>query len=168
MSGGRVDAAAVDSDRVNVGVAEYRITNEAVKLSTSGLGSCLAVVLFDGRGTAGLGHFMLPKRPNGSDDVQSKFVDTGIRSMLEEMNRIGVDRSNLRAKIAGGSTLLPNPTGEQPIGPQNVDEAQRILGELQVPVLGMDVGEDYGRSVEFDMATETMTVDGAHEDTIQI
>jgi chemotaxis protein CheD len=169
MREGGVDARQPARDRVNVGVAEFHVTDDGVDLATSGLGSCVAVALYDERRrVAGMGHFMLPAMPDGSDDDAAKFVDTGVRAMVDEMVARGANRGRLTAKMAGGGTLLPDLGDDDPIGPQNVEAAERLFDDMGVSLLGRDVGDDYGRSVEFDPETGAMTVVGAHTETIEL
>lgn len=164
-----VDVRRSRSDRINVGVAESYVTDDGVGLATSGLGSCLAVAVYDDRReVAGLGHFMLPAMPEDSEEDDAKFVDAGLRALVDEVSARGARRSELSAKMAGGGTLLPGLATEDPVGPQNVEAARRLFEDLRVSLVAEDVGEDYGRSVEFDPRTGTMTVDGAHTDTIEL
>lgn len=164
-----VEVRSLGADRINVGVAESYVSDDGVDLATSGLGSCLAVAVYDERReVAGLGHFMLPARPEDSDENDAKFVDAGLRAMVDDVSARGARRSELSAKMAGGGTLLPNLAADDAVGPQNVEAARRLFEDLRVSLVAEDVGGDYGRSIEFDPRTGTMTVDGAHTDTIEL
>ena len=61
-----VEGRADFTDRIKVSVADYAVSSEGV-LTTSGLGSCLGIAIYDpGRKIASLVHPMLPPR-NGDE-----------------------------------------------------------------------------------------------------
>ena len=95
------------------------------------LGSCLSVVLYHSRlGIGGICHGVLPtcpKKINCSDGCQEKFtyVDCSIRQMVKLFDRLGSDRSEIKAKCFGGADIFSRPI-EKPgllsVGRQNSED----------------------------------------------
>lgn len=153
-------------DRVRVGLAEYHVAGGDVNLSTSGVGSCLAVGVHDGTaGTAGLVHLMLPAAQGTDGEVAAKFVDAGIPALVEGMEAAGARRSRTVAKVAGGADLLNNGGG---IGRRNEAAARAVLDDLGVPIEGTDLGGECGRTVVLDATTGEMTVRRATGEEVTI
>jgi chemotaxis protein CheD len=148
------------TDRIKVGIADFAVGDDESHLSTSGLGSCVGIALHDDRaGVVGLAHAMLPDG-EGKDD-EAKYVDTAVRSLVTEMEREGATRRQLRAKLAGGSTMFEFDSADESVGDRNVAAAQSVLAELDIPVVAEDVGGDHGRSLELDGATGALHVRSA-------
>lgn len=156
--------------RVKVGIADYAVADDHVVLSTSGLGSCLGIALFDERsGVTGLLHAMLPTAEEGpSGTSPAKYVDTGVDSLVAEMVDAGASPRALTAKMVGGSTMLDlTPTDEGSIGDRNVAAARAEFTERGIPIVTEDVGGEYGRSVLFDTESHELAVKTAYKgDTV--
>lgn len=141
---------------IRVRMAEYSIGKCPDILVTIGLGSCIGIALYDGFSKiGGLVHIMLPK-DNRNGLKPSKYADTGIPFLVDKMIESGADKSKLTAKIAGGAHMFSN-SGDISfqIGRRNIEAVRKILSELNIPITGEDIGEDYGRTMEF------YTVDGS-------
>ena len=136
--------------RRSVGVADYAVTVDETTLITSGLGSCVAVGLFDGSSAAGLIHVMLPRADDRGVDNPAKFADTGIPTVIGALEDAGARTGELFAKLAGGSEMIAFHSQERSIGDRNVEAVQTVLDDLGIPILGEDVGGDEGRTVEVD------------------
>lgn len=154
--------AIEDSPTIKVGIADAAVTTNGCTIRTSGLGSCLGIVLYDEQtGVAGLVHVMLPEGDDETVTEPSKFVDTGIESLLEEMEEHGANRSTIVAKIAGGSDMLDLSEGTGRIGRRNAEKATEILHEYDISIEATDTGGDHGRSLELDTTTGSLTVSRA-------
>lgn len=134
--------------RRSVGVAEYGVTVDGTSLITSGLGSCVAVGIYDGTVAAGLVHVMLPTADDRPVENPAKFADTGISTLIGALAEAGARPESLAAKIAGGSEMIAFRAQERSIGERNVEAVRTALDEAGVPLLGEDVGGDEGRTVE--------------------
>ena len=76
-----------------VGIAEYTVVTDDTQLSTSGVGSCLGIVLRDSfSDVSGLIHVMLPTAAESRDGNPTKFVDTGLPLLIEEMVEAGASK----------------------------------------------------------------------------
>jgi len=82
-----------------VRIAEVRIDRAPSVLKAYGLGSCVAVGLYDPEtGLGGLGHMLLPDRPENSPiGSESKYVDAGIRQIVSDLVHAGANRDLLIA-----------------------------------------------------------------------
>lgn len=139
---------------VRVKVADYAVSNGGAVLSTIGLGSCVAIALYDqATGIGGLAHVLLPNEGMSRDrSNRAKFSSTAVPLLIEEMRRIGA-RGNLVAKIAGGSSMFAAliPAGGVNMGERNVIATREALRVHRIPIAGEDTGGDHGRSVYFDL-----------------
>ncbi|PSP28208.1 chemotaxis protein CheD [Halobacteriales archaeon QH_2_65_14] len=153
------------SERVKVGIAEYEVTTESVALTTSGLGSCVGVALYDGEtAAAGLVHVMLPVADEMDDGRAAKFADTGTELLIAEMEKRGANRRDIEAKIAGGSDMLDFSEGGSGIGDRNVEQVKETLDDHGIPIVAEDIGGDHGRSVRLDASTGDLHVKSANRE----
>jgi chemotaxis protein CheD len=135
-----------EPERFKVGIAEYEVTADSAELTTSGLGSCVGVALYDThRNIAGLVHVMLPKAEEIGDDSPAKFADTGTELLIDEMKALGATTRHIVAKIAGGSDMLDFSESDPGIGDRNVTQVTDTLENAGIPIVGEDVGGDHGR-----------------------
>jgi len=142
-------AAADDPGRIKVGVGELAVTTDDAVLTTSGLGSCVAVALVDERaGVRGLLHAMLPAGEDRTTAISrpAKYVDTGIDSLIGALDDAGADPRRLEARVAGGAEMLDLTDA---VGPRNVQRVGEVLDAVGVPVVASDVGDAVGRTVRF-------------------
>lgn len=155
-----------------VGIAELRVAGGQAVLKAYGLGSCLAVALYDpGRRMGALAHTLLPqRRPGEPIDGGAKFVDEAIRLMVAELERAGADLTRVQAKIAGGANMFEADylTVIQGIGVRNARSARDTLAALDIPLVAEDVGGNRGRTVEFDLASGQLLVYCAREQRVTI
>ncbi|WP_267163905.1 chemotaxis protein CheD [Halovenus salina] len=157
------DSEGTTPERIKVGIAEYEVTADGATLTTSGLGSCVGVALYDEHsGRAGLVHVMLPAAEEVDDGKPAKFADTGTELLIEELEAIGANKRSLEAKIAGGSDMLDFSEGGSGIGDRNVDQVKTTLSEHNISLTGEDVGGDHGRSVRLKASTGDLVVKSAN------
>jgi chemotaxis protein CheD len=162
---------SVTEDIVNVGVAEYFVTHNPHILASYGLGSCVGVALYDQkRKIGGLAHIMLPdSRSMSKKGNLGKFADTAIAVMVEEMEKLGSRRMDIKARIAGGACMftipgavnprnIPGPCLGMQIGERNVDAAKAALKEIKVQLVAEDTGGNYGRTMRFDISSGKVTI----------
>jgi chemotaxis protein CheD len=154
------------ADRVSI--AQARVDRAPTVLKAYGLGSCVAVSLYDPETQRGaLGHMLLPNRPEKNPlGSESKYVDAGICQMVDELVRAGANRDTLTAKITGGANMFESvyQTLINSIGARNARSARETLAKLEIPVVGEEVGGNQGRTVEFDLASGNMMVYCARDD----
>ncbi len=132
-----------------VGIGEFRVAKGAV-LKTIGLGSCIGIALYDPLvKVGGLAHVMLPRSSNGTKR-SAKYADHAVEMMLEAMERVGVDRDRVVAKMAGGAQIFKHMTMDiLKIGDRNVEAIKSVLDDFGVRLVAQDVGGNQGRTVYF-------------------
>lgn len=139
-------------EMVIVGMADLNAVKNPGILTTLGLGSCVGIALYDPISkVAGLAHCMLPDSTQiQNNNSEAKFVDTATARLIIEMQRLGANKSLLRAKIAGGAQMFAfNATNElMRIGDRNVEATIKVLAKYNIPILAKDTGSTYGRTVE--------------------
>lgn len=147
---------------VRVRVAEMAVLRREGTLSTIGLGSCVAIVLYDAEArVGGLAHVLLPGLELARDRSNAaKFPETAVPSLLNAMEREGARRERVRARLVGGASMFTAllPLGGMNIGERNVIASRAALETAGVPIDGEDVGRDHGRSVFLDIATGAVEV----------
>jgi chemotaxis protein CheD len=142
-----------------VKMAQIEVAEVPVVLKTT-LGSCVGVVLHDGRARiCGLAHVVLP-RSEGRDDSPGKYADTAIPALLEGMGRLGSRRQHVTAFLAGGAAMFRGSADGAiaTIGDQNVQAVRRILADLRIPISAEDTGGGHGRTIAFDASTASFDV----------
>lgn len=135
--------------RVRVGVGDLAVVTDDATLTTSGLGSCVAVAMADRRaGVRGLLHAMLPSaaRSRPAGPRPGKYVDSGIDALCTALVDAGAASARLDARLVGGAELLDLTAA---VGPQNVERARERLTAASIPIVASDVGADVGRTVRF-------------------
>lgn len=156
------------SQRLRIGISEYRIATAPGTLVTYGLGSCLGIVLYDAELKAGgMAHTLLPKpRAGMSAERKTKFVTTAIQLMLDELLDLGCQRDNLVAKLFGGANMFAGlqPPDKETIGQRNIRTAKEMLAELGLPLIAEDTGGSSGRTLVFDLDSGQVLVRSVRED----
>jgi len=146
----------IDADQtteIRVKVAECAVGRDEQTLITIGLGSCVAIALYDSVArVGGLAHTLLPDETMARDRSNpAKFAASAVTLLLAEMTRLGADATRVRAKLVGGASMFANllPAGGINIGDRNVTAARRALEQNGIRIVAEDVGSDHGRSVHF-------------------
>ena len=136
-----------------VGISDVKVAKGETQLVTYALGSCVGVCIYDDVAQiGGMLHAMLPdstKIRNNSN--RAKFVDTGFLDLLVLLEKNGVKKEDLVAKLAGGAQMFnfSGNTDISAIGQRNVDAAKEILAKHKIRIVAEDTGLDYGRTIEF-------------------
>jgi len=117
---------------------------------TTILGSCVATCLWDDvAGVGGINHFLLP-HDAGRGLPSLRFGTPALARLLESVVELGARVERLRAKLFGGASVLAALRRDTPsLGAQNVELARRFLWEEGIPLVGSDVGGDFGRKLLF-------------------
>ncbi len=140
---------------VHVMAGQHRVGIGEGTLSIIGLGSCVAVVLYDETSqVGGLAHVLLPDPSYSTDtDKLGRYASTAIPALLDELTMAGADRARITARLVGGSCMFQEllPPDQPHIGARNVDAARLALARDGVSIVAEDVGGDFGRSIHFDL-----------------
>jgi chemotaxis protein CheD len=140
-----------------VRVADWAVDAGDVVLVTLGLGSCVAVALYDGQARAGaLVHLLLPSPTLARDRSNpARFPGTAVPLLLEELAKVGAQRARLTARLIGGASMFGPGSGSgggAGMGERNVAAAREVLAAARIPVTGEEVARHHGRSVYFFLA----------------
>jgi chemotaxis protein CheD len=120
-------------------------------LVTVGLGSCVAILLYDAEArVGGLAHVLLPSPALARRDANpAKFPQFAVPRLLELMAVEGARPERITARLAGGASMFATlaPPGTVQMGERNLVAARQALSSQGVPLVGEAVGGDYGRTV---------------------
>ena len=131
------------------------------------LGSCIGVALYDrGHRVAGLAHVVLPTS-QGVVELPGKFMNTAIPALLEEMVQSAGRGVEPTARIAGGANMFATEV-VRTIGLQNIEASERILSEMEIPIVGRHCGGEQGRRMTLDAASGIITIDLVGMDRIEL
>jgi chemotaxis protein CheD len=134
-----------------VRVADLRVGAKEDVLLTIGLGSCVAIVLYDvAAKVGGLAHVLLPSQAlSRKDDNQAKFPQTAVPRLLELMGQRGANTRRVTARLVGGASMFASlaAPGTIQMGERNSVACRQVLIQHGVPIVGQATGGDYGRTV---------------------
>jgi len=140
---------------IAVGLGEVAVTRagSAEHLVAHGLGSCIALCLFDPVSkVAGLAHVVLPGS-DPSDRPNGRFAGSALPALLDALTAIGgtADPRRYQARLAGGAHVLAIGGSRSPrIGAMNAEAVKAALTAAAVPLVAEDIGGGLGRTVWFD------------------
>lgn len=137
-------------------MADWAVDQGASDLLTLGLGSCVAIMLYDKETKiGGMAHVLLPSRSLARDATNpAKFPETAVPLLVQRMTQMGADPRRLVAKLAGGASMfaaLMTP-GTIQMGERNVVASRNALRDAAIPIVAEAVGGGQGRSVRFHLA----------------
>lgn len=154
---------------IKVGMADMNVCKAPDRITTLGLGSCVGVVLYDSkRMVCGMVHVMLPDSTHiKNSDNPAKFADTGVRALVEKLGRMGITKSSLQAKIAGGAQMFAINTQNDllRIGEKNSLAVKQVLRELGIRLVAEDCGGTFGRTIEFDPENQQLMIRAIGKDS---
>lgn len=153
---------------IKVGIADLKIVTAPDVIRTSGLGSCVGVIIYDlQKRVGGLAHVMLPDSALGKKDNINvyKYADTAVDSLVNQLSTCGVRKNALQAKIAGGAQMFQftSSSSMMRIGPRNVEAIEEKLNQHHIPIISSDVGGNCGRTIEFDPISGKLKVRTIHK-----
>ena len=158
------------ANSIRIKMADLDIGRDNDKLITSGLGSCIGVTLYDERKKiGGMAHVMLPEFPEKKDDGNpAKYADTALDMLIDKLKDAGASKRRFEAKMAGGAQMFKfsNSSDKMRIGARNVEAVKEYLKKHNIPLKGSEVGEDYGRTMEFEVATGQAIIKTVKKDDI--
>lgn len=119
-------------------------------LVTTILGSCIAVCLYDTKLKHGaINHYMLPLW-NGNGLATPKFGNIAIEKLIGKMMDFGSNKSDLIAKVFGGSNQS---NAMFNIGERNTQVAIDLLKQHQIKIIAQSCRGQVGRKIIFNTQT---------------
>ncbi len=149
------------SEVLTAKIGEIQVGKSPMKLQALALGSCVGVVLYDKINKVGaLAHVLLPDETNVGVHEPGKFATKAIPEALRRMELKGANRANIIAKIAGGAKMFETNSvgGVMDIGRRNIEAVIEILKKEGIQLVAQDVGENFGRTIIFDLETGSLTI----------
>lgn len=147
---------------IRVGIGEMAGVKAPDTIRTSGLGSCVGIVLYEERSKfAAMGHIMLPDSTvSRNARNRAKYADTAVEDLCRLIKEQRVPLHKVKAKIAGGSQMFQfgEANDTMRIGPRNVKAVRQCLAKVHIPIVAADVGGSKGRTIEFDPSTNALKI----------
>ena len=156
------------SARIPVRIGEVKVARSGDVLYTIGLGSCVAIALYDGQaGVGGLAHAMLPE-PGRREGPPGRFATTAVTELVTRLEQEGAEVHRLRARLAGGASMFRDLLEGEGLrlGRRNVEAAREALQQAGIPIDGEDVYGTYGRSVYLHTADGKLLVTSVKHDDV--
>lgn len=149
--------------RVKMGEIVIRARDEAPEgLSIRGLGSCVAVFIYDKRllRVAGMAHVLLPQPAERSPlTTPGNFAPTAVAALIDGLMQRGLARKDMAAKLTGGAHMFTSSKPDhESLGERNIRAVLEALDRERIEVVGMEVGGSCGRSVVARISTGGMRI----------
>jgi chemotaxis protein CheD len=141
----------MENNLIEIQMAQMKISEAPAVLVTKGLGSCLGITFFDPIKKIGaMAHPMLPDINNARvKSNPSRFVNSVIIHTLEELEKKGCLSSRILVKLFGGAHMFSfiNTDSVLNVGQKNIEMALATLKELNLKIVGQEVGGTFGRTI---------------------
>ncbi len=148
----------------SVSIGQIVVSKSAADVLVAyGLGSCVAVSFYDPQTkVAGMLHALLPMASGKgrAPDNPSKFVESGVSILLDEVTKLGAAPHRLIVRICGGAHMLTSPgfSNTLNIGERNIEMAQEVLKKLGFTIDAADTGGNAGRTAKLYVSGGEMTI----------
>lgn len=157
---------------VTVGIGELKLAKSPAVMAVYGIGSCIAVAMYDNiLKIGGVVHVMLPEAFDIKQICGSpgKYAETGVKYLLELLEKKGSDKKNLLVKIVGGAEMFsPLEDFEKTVGYDNICCVKSVLQKMNMKLIAEDIGGNKGRSIEFDLQSGIIKVSFLGEEIREI
>jgi chemotaxis protein CheD len=152
-------------------MGDRRVGQGRGTLSITGLGSCVAIVLYDETShVGGLAHVLLPDPSFSKRERCWLFVTEAVPALLDELEEAGAERGRLTARLVGGAAMFQDlaPQEMPNIGQRNISAARKVLARVGIPIVAEDVGGGSGRSIDFDLSNGRIRVSSQGKNRVEI
>ena len=134
-----------------VRVADLRAGSGTDVLLTIGLGSCVAILLYDATArVGGLAHVLLPSPAlSRKDGNAAKFPQTAVPRLVELMCAQGASVRRMTARLVGGASMFSGlgAPGTIQMGERNIVASRQALHHQGIAIVAEATGGDFGRTV---------------------
>ncbi|MBU4261828.1 MAG: chemotaxis protein CheD [Proteobacteria bacterium] len=133
-----------------IGIGEYYASASPVVISTL-LGSCVAACLWDPvRKIGGMNHILLPGRADMQHfNTPARFGVNAMELLINEIVSLGGRKTNLVAKIFGGSNIYPVLTEKFATGQRIVAFVKEFLSLESIEIINENTGGTDTRVIYF-------------------
>ena len=142
------DVSDPQAQRVQIRQSEFAIGTTPDTCLFAILGSCVGTAIWDEENkVGGMNHILLPSVGQGSEDLGMIGLQVNAMEVLiNGIIRAGGTKSNLKAKVFGGSKMIE---GLSDVGDQNVAFVDAFLMDEGIDCVARSVGGVSGRKVQF-------------------
>ncbi|HEC37038.1 hypothetical protein LCGC14_0905490 [marine sediment metagenome] len=115
-----------------------------------GLGSCIALILFDSLKKIGsISHILLPSSERAKNiNFPHKYADLSVKCLVYELISKGAYLKNIKAIIIGGSSIFNNM--DIGISGDNIEAVKTHLAKLNLKIVREETGGNQGRTVIYE------------------
>ncbi len=149
------------------------IDDACPKLVIYGLGSCIALILFDTKAKIyAMSHVLLPSYNNNKDKASlspnypQKYANFAVKDLLHEVITHGATKKNIAACIVGGAKIFINTYNN--IGEENIKMVKQKLKEHHVPLTREVLGGTTGRNIQLNTRNGSIHVKKTGESNYKI
>lgn len=133
--------------KVHVLQGEQEVSDDAVVVMTTVLGSCVSACIRDPRaGVGGMNHFLLGEAGPDSEADDERYGAYAMELLINALMKQGACRSRLEAKLFGGARMFD---GLPDVGDHNAAFARRFLAAEGIVVVRESLGGASARRVEY-------------------
>jgi chemotaxis protein CheD len=96
---------------VDVQTGEVKVGGDRAVISSTAIGSCIAIVAIDPQaGIGGIAHIMLPgKAPGWVDGPKTRYAHDGLFYLVKSLLQFGARRELIKVCLVGGANVLLDP-----------------------------------------------------------
>ncbi len=157
---------------IMVGLGEVTVSQdpEAV-LACLGLGSCVAVSVFDPVAKVGaMAHVVLPKSHGKTGERAGRYADVAVPLLLQQVRDLGGVDSRFQIYLAGGAqmSLAPGLGTAFKIGEDNVSAVLAVLSAEGLQPAATEIGGNKGRTMRLFIESGKATVASAGQENREL
>lgn len=157
---------------IMVGLGEVKVSKDTDSvLACLGLGSCVAVALYDPTAKIGaMAHVVLPNSHGKVGERAGRYADVAIPLLVKNITELGAKKSRLKVVIAGGSqmSLAPGLGTAFKIGEDNVLAVEEALSKQGLKIKAADTGGNKGRTMRLFIESGSATVASAGQENKEL
>ncbi len=159
-------------------IAHYAIVNSKYmnhvikpKIVIYGLGSCIALILYDIKKLIySMSHILLPSNKSSDNNISlpfpHKFADHSVKELVRELLSHGAKHEHIRAIVIGGASIFQNIFND--ISSRNIKTVKNELKALNIKIIKEDTGGTRGRTVIIDTYDNTVLIKTSSENEYKI
>ncbi|HDZ18419.1 hypothetical protein LCGC14_0881680 [marine sediment metagenome] len=154
-----------DRGEIILPIGHYALINgksdkkdEFPTISIYGLGSCIALILFDEKNRlSGMSHVLLPKSNHKKIiTYPHKYADLTVQYLIRELMDRGAQKELIKAIIVGGSKIFD--LVNNIIGEENIKIIMDELDKYGIKIIKKSIGGMQGRIIKFNTRNFTVLV----------
>ncbi|NQW23977.1 MAG: chemotaxis protein CheD [SAR202 cluster bacterium] len=157
---------------VMVGLGEVKVTDDPeTVLACLGLGSCIAISVFDPVvKVGGMAHVVLPKSNGKTGDKAARYADIAVPLLIGQMRERGALDVRLQINLVGGAqmSLAPGMGTAFKIGEDNIAAVQAALKAEGLRIKSEDTGGNRGRTMRLFIESGKAMVASAGQETKEL